>query len=46
MQKGNITFYAKISTQGKILIPKEIREFHSINGGETVKVTIEFKEES
>lgn len=45
MPKENITFYAKISKQGKILIPTEIRRFHDIQGGESVKVVIEFKEE-
>ena len=45
MPKENITFYAKINKQGKILIPTEIRTFHEIHGGETVKVRIEFKEE-
>ena len=45
MPKENITFYARINSQGKILIPTEIRRFHDIQGGETVKVQIEFKEE-
>jgi len=45
MSKEPIQFYAKINKEGRVLIPKEIREYHNIVGGETVKVTVEFKEE-
>jgi len=45
MPKEKINFYARIDNQGKIQIPAEIRRFHDIQGGETVKVVIEFKEE-
>ena len=45
MPKESVTFYARISKEGKILIPSEIRSFHKIQGGEVVKVLIEFKEE-
>jgi bifunctional DNA-binding transcriptional regulator/antitoxin component of YhaV-PrlF toxin-antitoxin module len=45
MPKESITFYARISKDGKILIPTEIRRFHKIEGGESVKVLLEFMEE-
>lgn len=44
MGKESIYFYARIDKKGRILIPKEIRDFHDIVGGETVKVTLQFKE--
>lgn len=45
MAKEPISFYANINKKGRILIPKELRDYHNIPSGETVKVTIEFKEE-